>query len=98
MYETGEDLARLQDLLDRSYARAGQHLRAITTPERRLTAGQVSAYLHGIKHIALATATADGRPRVGPVDGFFVRGRFHCGTSPTSMRVRLPTRVSSRMR
>ena len=38
MHETAEDLQRLQDLLDRSYASAGKHLKEVITPERRLTA------------------------------------------------------------
>ena len=42
MHETSADLAALQDLLDRSYASAGAHLRRIHTPERRLSAGEVA--------------------------------------------------------
>lgn len=38
--------------------------------------------------LALATAGRDGRPVVGPVDGIFLRGRFHFGSSPDSVRAR----------
>jgi hypothetical protein len=38
MHETSQDLARLQRLLDESYEKAGEHLRSIITPERRLNA------------------------------------------------------------
>jgi catechol 2,3-dioxygenase-like lactoylglutathione lyase family enzyme len=38
--------------------------------------------------LAVATATADGRPVVGPVDGIFYRGAFHFGSSPDSVRFR----------
>jgi hypothetical protein len=38
--------------------------------------------------LALATATEDGRPLVGPVDGIFYRGAFHFGSSPDSVRFR----------
>jgi Pyridoxamine 5'-phosphate oxidase len=38
--------------------------------------------------LALATATSDGRPIVGPVDGIFFRGAFHFGSSPDSVRFR----------
>jgi len=86
--ETPEDLAALQDLLDRSFDRAGPHLRRIITPERRLTAEQVSERLTGMCLLALATATSDGRPIVGPVDGIFFRGAFHFGSSPDSVRFR----------
>ena len=86
MHETHEDLAALQALLDRSYAAAGPHLRRITTPERRLTAEQVCDRLTGMCLLALATATRDGRPVVGPVDGIFYRGAFYFGSSPDSVR------------
>jgi Pyridoxamine 5'-phosphate oxidase len=88
LHETSDDLAALQDLLDRSYALAGPHLRRIITPERRLTAEQVSERLTGMCLLALATATSDGRPIVGPVDGIFFRGAFHFGSSPDSVRFR----------
>jgi nitroimidazol reductase NimA-like FMN-containing flavoprotein (pyridoxamine 5'-phosphate oxidase superfamily) len=88
MHETDDDLARLQQLLDRSYASAGQHLLGIHTPERRLSAAQVSERLTGMVLLALATVTADGRPIVGPVDGIFYRGAFHFGSSPDSVRFR----------
>lgn len=88
MHETTEDLAALQALLDRSYGGAGQHLRRIVTPERRLTAAQVAERLTGMRLLALATGTADGRPIVGPVDGVFFRGAFHFGSAPDSLRFR----------
>jgi hypothetical protein len=88
VHETPADLAALQDLLDRSYAIAGPHLLRIITPERRLSAGQVADRLTGMRLLALATVTADGRPIVGPVDGIFFRGAFHFGSSPDSVRFR----------
>ena len=88
MHETSADLAALQDLLDRSYASAGAHLRRIHTPERRLSAGEVAGRLTGMRLLALATVTADGRPIVGPVDGVFYRGAFYFGSSPDSLRFR----------
>ena len=88
MHETAADLAALQALLDRSYETSGEHLRRIITPERRLTAEQVSERLPGMCLLALATATADGRPIVGPVDGIFFRGAFHFGSAPDSVRFR----------
>jgi len=88
MRETPGDIDALQELLDRSYAAAGQHLQRIITPERRLSAEQVAERLTGMRLLALATATADGRPIVGPVDGVFFRGSFHFGSSPDSVRFR----------
>jgi nitroimidazol reductase NimA-like FMN-containing flavoprotein (pyridoxamine 5'-phosphate oxidase superfamily) len=88
LHETAEDLAQLQELIDRSYAGAGPHLLGIHTPERRLSAEQVAERLTGMRLLVLATVTADGRPIVGPVDGIFYRGAFHFGSSPDSTRFR----------
>ena len=88
MHETPEDLAALQELIDRSYANAGPHLLRIHSPERRLSAEQLAERLQGMCLLSLATVTADGRPIVGPVDGIFYRGAFHFGSSPDSVRFR----------
>jgi nitroimidazol reductase NimA-like FMN-containing flavoprotein (pyridoxamine 5'-phosphate oxidase superfamily) len=88
MHETPEDLAALQALLDRSMDGAGDHLKRIITAERRLTAAEVVERLTGMRLLALATATADGRPIVGPVDGIFLHGAFHFGSAPDSVRFR----------
>ena len=88
MHESRADIEALQQVLDKSYAGAGAHLLSIHTPERRLAADQVAERLSGMCLLALATATADGRPLVGPVDGVFYRGAFHFGSSPDSVRVR----------
>jgi uncharacterized pyridoxamine 5'-phosphate oxidase family protein len=88
MHETPEDLAALQEIIDRSYAEGGAHLLRIHSPERRLSAEEVAQRLTGMSLLALATVTADGRPLVGPVDGIFYRGAFHFGSAPDSFRFR----------
>jgi len=88
VHETPEDIAALQELLDRSYAAAGEHLLRIHTPERRLNAEQIAERLTGMTLLTLATVTADGRPIAGPVDGVFFRGAFHFGSAPDSLRFR----------
>jgi uncharacterized pyridoxamine 5'-phosphate oxidase family protein len=88
VHETALDFAALQALLDRSYALAGPHLLRIHTSDRRLDAQQVAARLTGMRLLALATVTAEGRPVVGPVDGIFFRGAFHFGSAPDSLRFR----------
>lgn len=45
--KTKEDLEKLQELLDRSDANAGRHLREVITPGRRLEAGGRSTRPHG---------------------------------------------------
>jgi pyridoxamine 5'-phosphate oxidase len=88
MHERPDDIAALQALLDRSYAAAGPHLLRIHTPERRLTAERICERLGGMRLLTLATATSEGRPIAGPVDGIFYRGAFHFGSSPDSARAR----------
>jgi uncharacterized pyridoxamine 5'-phosphate oxidase family protein len=88
MYETDDDVRRLQQLLDRTLERANPHLTSIVKPERRLTAKQVVRYLQGIKHVAFATVNAKGEPRVAPLDGVFVRGRFTVSTGSRAARLR----------
>ena len=88
MHESGDDIAWLQALLDRSYDAAGEHLRSITTPGRRIPAAELGQLLRGVQVINLATVTAAGEPRVVPVDGLFFRGRFHFSSSTTSQRYR----------
>ncbi len=87
MFETDEDLARLQGLLDHSYDDAGDHLREVITPERRLSAVKLCDRLSGMRLLTLATVTSDHRPIAGPVDGIFFRGSFHFGSSPDALRI-----------
>jgi uncharacterized pyridoxamine 5'-phosphate oxidase family protein len=88
VYETDRDLAELQLLLDASHARAGAHMRAIWGEETRLDANALVAALPAVQVLDLATVNARGEPRVAPVDGFFYRGHFWFGSSPTSVRFR----------
>ena len=88
MHETSDDLVALQALLDASYARMGEHMRSIHTPERRVGAEDLVQVLRGVRVLDLATVTAKCEPRVGPVDGLFFRGRFHFGSGEQSMRFR----------
>jgi hypothetical protein len=88
MLETSEELAQLQRLLDDSAAAAGPHLQGIITGERRLTAEAVCQRLQGMCLLVVATVTADGRPLVGPVDGYFLRGSFYFGSGGNSVRMR----------
>jgi len=87
VHETEVDIERLQALLDRSFASAGDHLLEVIPPDRRLGAAELCARLDGMRLLALATVTTDGRPLVGPVDGIFYRGAFHFGSSPDAVRV-----------
>ena len=89
MYETTEDLDKLQALIDRSFEKAGVHLRSIfRPPDYSLSARQLSTFFRGKRQVALATVTARGEPRVSPIDVLLVRGHFYFGTSIHAARIR----------
>jgi uncharacterized pyridoxamine 5'-phosphate oxidase family protein len=88
MYESEDDVRRVQEMLDRTLVRANPQLASIVTPERRLTARQVVRYLQGTKHVAFATVNERGEPRVSPLDGVFVLGRFTVSTGARAVRLR----------
>jgi uncharacterized pyridoxamine 5'-phosphate oxidase family protein len=88
MFESEDDVRELQALIDRTFARANPHLAKIVKPERRLNAGQIVRYLQGTKHVAFATVNERGQPRVAPLDGVFIRGRFTVGTGGQAARLR----------
>ena len=69
-------------------AGAGEHLSGIITGERRLSAAQLAGRLQGMRLLAVATVTADGRPLAGPVDGYFLHGTFWFSSGRNSVRMR----------
>lgn len=88
MHETADEIAALQELLDASIASDNEHLLAIMTPERRLTAEQMLPLLHGMQVLVVATATADGRPLTSCVDGHFLHGRWVFTTDASATKAR----------
>ncbi len=88
MLENPAETGRLQQLLDRSAAGAGPHLRGIITGERRLSAAQLIERLQGMRLLTVATVTADGRPLAGPVDGYFLHGSWYFSSGRNSVRMR----------
>jgi hypothetical protein len=88
VHETPGELVRLQALLDASAAGAGPHLSGIISDQRRLSAAAVSERLTGMRLLVVATVTADGRPLVGPVDGYFLHGSFWFSSGRDSVRMR----------
>ncbi|HEX4687349.1 MAG TPA: pyridoxamine 5'-phosphate oxidase family protein [Nocardioides sp.] len=88
MFETEEDLSRLQSLLDASHARSTEHLRGIINDDRTLSAQQIAALLTGMKVITAATVTASGEPRISAMDGHFLHGTWTFSTSRTSAKAR----------
>jgi uncharacterized pyridoxamine 5'-phosphate oxidase family protein len=88
VYETAPELEALQQVLDESAAHAGPHLRDIITDDRRLSAVELCEVLQGMRLLVVATVTADGRPLVGPVDGYLVHGNFYFSSGRDSVRMR----------
>lgn len=87
-FETEQELAELQELLEGSVAGAGSHLAMIFGPETAVRAEELVVLLAGMQVIDLATVTGAGEPRVAPVDGHFLHGRWLFGTSPEAARTR----------
>jgi hypothetical protein len=89
MYETAAELAALQELMDASLGRSGDHLRSIVTPgERTLTAAQLVRVLTGMCTLSAATVTARNQPRISGVDGHFLHARWVFTTSGTAVKAR----------
>jgi uncharacterized pyridoxamine 5'-phosphate oxidase family protein len=88
VHEVDADVSALQQLLDASYARIGEHMRSIHTPERRVGARDLVAILRGVRVLHLATVSPSCVPRVSPVDGLFYRGQFWFGSGQESVRFR----------
>jgi uncharacterized pyridoxamine 5'-phosphate oxidase family protein len=88
VFESEAEVGELDALMDRTFARANPHLAAIVKPARRLNARQVVRYLQGTKHVAFATVNERGEPRVAPLDGVFIRGRFTVSTGGQAARLR----------
>src|SRR5450631_2283087 len=44
--------------------------------------------MQGMRLLVAATVTADGRPLVGPVDGYFLHGSFYFSSGRDSVRMR----------
>ena len=88
MRETAEELAELQALLDRSVAGGNEHLQAIMTPERLLTAEQMVQLLGGMQVLVVATVTADGRPLTSCVDAHLLHGRWVFTTDAIATKAR----------
>ena len=86
MLETADEIAALQELLERSHARATEHLRGIIHGERVLTAADIAALLTGMKVVSLGTVTAGGEPRISAVDGHFLHATWTFSTSGTSAK------------
>jgi predicted pyridoxine 5'-phosphate oxidase superfamily flavin-nucleotide-binding protein len=88
MRETADEVAALQALLDRSVAGGNEHLRAIMTPERLLTAEQMVGALDGMRVLVVATVTTDGRPLTSCVDAHLLHGRWVFTTDATATKAR----------
>lgn len=88
VYETEEELASLQALLDASHGRSTEHLRSIIHGERVLSARDLVALLTGMKVLSVATVTARGEPRISAVDGHFLHGTWSFSTSGSAAKAR----------
>jgi len=88
VFETEDEIRELQAFIDRTIERANPHLLSIVKPSRRLNARQVARYLQGTKHVSFATVNERGEPRVAPLDGVFIHGRFTVSTGGEAARLK----------
>jgi hypothetical protein len=88
VYESSSELDAVDALLAESFEGAGGHLTSIISPDRRLSATDLSRYLVGVRHLVVATVTSLGEPRCSAVDGLFIHGRFWFSTSGESFKAR----------
>jgi general stress protein 26 len=88
MFETSDEIDRLQSLLDASHARSTEHLRGIIKGDRTLSAAHIAGLLTGMKVISVATVTAHGEPRISAMDGHFLHGTWTFSTSRTAAKAR----------
>ena len=88
MYETDDEVAALQALLDRSHAGSTDHLKAIIHDDRILSATDLVALLTGMRVLSVATVTAAGEPRISALDGHFLHATWTFSTSGTAAKAR----------
>jgi hypothetical protein len=88
MWETADEFATIARLLDDSFGRASEHLRAIMTEPRRLSAQQLVAAIPSPAVLNIATVTLRGEPRVSAVDGHFLHGHWYWTTDAGSPKIR----------
>jgi hypothetical protein len=87
--ETEAEIKALQDLLDRSFERSGEHLRNAFQQSKRPTAADLVASLPGVFEMHLAVVTRTGAPLVAPVDAILFHGTVWFGLPGTAVRARL---------
>jgi hypothetical protein len=53
-----------------------------------MSARELASFFRGRRQVAVATVTANGEPRVSPVDALLIHGRFWFGTHKSAARIR----------
>lgn len=89
MFETPDDIAVLDELLQASIESAGPHLRqSFEMPSHSLTARQLVSLFSGVATLAFSTVTNKGEPRVAPVSALLYRARFYVPSVADAARTR----------
>jgi general stress protein 26 len=87
MYETEAEMAKLDDVVEKSKVKSGDHVSSLFVEGEWISAKQVADYLQGIKAVALATVNAKLQPRVAPMEAILFHGRFYIAMESESYRV-----------
>ncbi|HEX7993387.1 MAG TPA: pyridoxamine 5'-phosphate oxidase family protein, partial [Streptosporangiaceae bacterium] len=89
MFETDNELAEMQSLLNASLSGATEHLRSIIKAgERTLTAAQMAQACRGMCTLAISTVTANCEPRVSAIDCHLLHGRWYFSTARGAAKAR----------
>jgi len=86
MFETADEVAALQALLDHSIAHAGPHLRQIFTDDVLMSASELIERMRGMRLLTVATVSRDGRPIAGAVDGYLLHGELWFSSGAAAVR------------
>ena len=87
MFETEEDLADLQRLLDESFDKAVFREYSMFKERNRLSAGKLAGF-SGVRLMGIATVNSKGEPRAAPRSAAFLHGKFWLAANTNSVSAR----------
>lgn len=90
MYESEEDIARLENIIQKTAKNAGSYLRdsAINMEKYSASAKKLTKFLGSNQTIVLATTNSKGHPKVALITSLFYKGHFYLPTVNRALRTR----------
>jgi general stress protein 26 len=87
LYETEAELSELEQVIEKSRTRSGDHLGSLFAQGEWLSGREVAHRLQGIRNVALATVNSRREPRVAPMEAALFHGKFYIAVQGDSNRV-----------